>query len=192
HVRRWKKTVDGAEQVSAGILSFAVYDLNFIAAPKIDAAVASFWIAEFNMQFEVGEFLVCGDIGSGGRAYHDTVFHFPLVIAHGMPSVQVLAVKKHDLFIPYRITVSLEGRRTGAGHGENFPVRIDDGAQQAVILEICFKYQVIGCGVPLWRDGKTYNIIRKDDAGNGSRASALSYILSYECTGSRMPHFEPC
>src|SRR4029078_12786615 len=86
HVRRWKKTVDGAEQVSAGILSFAVYDLNFIAAPKIDAAVASFRIAEFNMQFEVGEFLVCGDIGSGGRAYHDTVFHFPLVIAHGMPS----------------------------------------------------------------------------------------------------------
>src|SRR3546814_5028241 len=74
----------------------AVFDLYFITAPKINAAIASFLIAEFHMKLKIGKFLFRNQIGAGMRAGQNSVTNHPLIFTHRLPSVQIHAIERSE------------------------------------------------------------------------------------------------
>src|ERR1700712_3870080 len=63
HHFRWrKKTVNGAQLIVQRLLTFAVFDLNFVTATQVDTAVTAGGVAEFDMNFEIAESLIGDDV----------------------------------------------------------------------------------------------------------------------------------
>ena len=55
---RRQESVDAADLMAINLGAEVVFDLYFVAAAKIDAAVTALGIAEFGVQLEVSEFLL--------------------------------------------------------------------------------------------------------------------------------------
>ena len=56
------EAVNSAHLVECRLHAFAVCNLHFITATQVDAAVAAFRNAEFDMQLEVTELLICNQV----------------------------------------------------------------------------------------------------------------------------------
>ena len=73
-----------------------IFDLNFIAAAKIDTAVSFLRAVVFDVELEVVEGTTRADIGAGRFVDQHTIFDFPMILRGIVrdPSVEVPAVKE--------------------------------------------------------------------------------------------------
>src|SRR6266487_2496063 len=100
---RGQEPVDAADLVAVRLIAIVVFNLDFISAAKINAAVAAFGITEFGVDLEIGEFLLGDKIIARSCVDQKTVSNHPTVLGlsgAGLPAGEVFAVEKLDRLRP--------------------------------------------------------------------------------------------
>src|SRR5258708_19765122 len=99
-------------------LNRIVFDLHFVTAPQIDAAVGVGSAVELDGQLEILEPLLADDLRTMSRADQRPVFHFPrrrrIRVAH-LPSSQILPIEQRNRLSPLSRAFSLENRSPSCG-----------------------------------------------------------------------------
>src|SRR6266540_1635240 len=122
---RSKEPVQPAHAVTLRLLAVSVFDLRFIAAAQVNAAVAGQYAVdlrvgefEFEAELEVPELLFGDDVDTALAVGHRAVFDAPASFAlfrTQLPSRQVFAVEELDRGAPFRIGFGFERGRSDAG-----------------------------------------------------------------------------
>lgn len=91
-----QEAVYAADAMAVDFHPVIVFDLNFMTASQIDAAVTSLRIAKFRFQFEIGEFLFGHDVVTGCFVDQQSIPDHPTVGDVGMawnPTVEIFAIE---------------------------------------------------------------------------------------------------
>src|SRR6266446_628963 len=108
--RSRQETVNAAHVVAGWFLNGIGFNLDFVPAPQVDAAVGIRGAVEFNMQFEILKFGIIDQFRAVSGTDQVTVFNLP----HGrtwsrhLPSCQIFAIEQWNRPAPFRGTASLE------------------------------------------------------------------------------------
>src|SRR5882724_4957770 len=130
--------------MALGLHSEVVFDLHLVATTQIDAAVALLDHLEFNVQDEVGEFLLSNDVSTMWRVLHNAVNYSPgvsfLRIAN-LPPRQVASIEQRDR-LTKPATLSFKRRRSNRGPLQRSAVRVEGCPFQTPANQIPFELEI--------------------------------------------------
>jgi len=185
-VNAWSEVaINAADEVAFGFEAEIIFDLHFVTAAQVNAAVGVFRVAEFGAQFEIGEFAFGEEIVAGVSVGEKTVANLPAVFgicAAGFPASEVVAVEEFDRLTPFRCVIAHEGGRAVAFPRDGVAGVVRNRAAQGVAFQCAFDNDVVGAVFPLGRDHEmeVAGGLVKFNVGDGSSAAELADVGTHE------------
>ena len=153
--RRWREeAVNAADAMAGRLINGVGFDLNFVAAAQVDAAVGIGIAVKFDMQLEILELGIVDQFGAFARRDQEAVFDFPDFGGFGVthrPSGEIFSVEERDRLSPFWRAGPYPGGRSDPNPRPNFAVGPSGSAGEAIAAQCSLKNHVVVAALLLFR-----------------------------------------